>query len=157
MKWALVGTSTWVTMVHSFLSEVSPLSPGLRAPMALTPTPPWVASGEVAELGNAAVELTAEDPIFSGKAEPVAKRIKRVRLQLDARTELTDEELKVHQISHHTHRRTAHTFAVYQTARAQYVEGQEVIRRTIEDKKLEKEGAHLISQMLYGVPQICKS
>ena len=45
---------------------------------------------------------------------------------------------------------------MYQTARARYVEGQEVIRRSIEDKKLEKEGAHLISQMLYGVPQICK-
>lgn len=143
-------------MVHSFLSEVPPLSPGLRSPMALTPTPPWVASGDVAGLGNAAVELTAENPISSGEAEPVPKRIKRVRLQLDARTELTDEELKVHQFSYYTHGCTAHTFAVYQTARARYVEGQEVIRRTIEDKKLEKEGAHLISQMLYGVPQICK-
>ncbi|KAI9460594.1 Rec8 like protein-domain-containing protein [Lactarius psammicola] len=73
----------------------------------------------------------------NGEAEPVPKKIKRVRLQLDARTELTDQELK--------------------TARARYVEGQEVIRRSIEDKKLEKEGAHLISQMLYGAPQILKA
>jgi hypothetical protein len=31
------------------------------------------------------------------------------------------------------------------------------LRREIEERKLEKEGARLISQMLYGVPPICKS
>lgn len=116
-------------------AEMPPQSPGLQSPMALTPTPPWITSGDVA--GNMAVERTAENPIASGETELVPRRFKRVRLQLDARTELTDEELK--------------------TARARYVEGQEVIRRSIEDKKLEKEGAHLISQMLYGVPQILKA
>jgi hypothetical protein len=44
----------------------------------------------------------------------------------------------------------------YQTARAHYVEDQEALRREIEEKRLEKEGARLISQMLYGVPTICK-
>jgi len=43
------------------------------------------------------------------------------------------------------------------TARAQYVEDQEALRRELEEKRLEKEGARLISQMLYGVPAICKS
>lgn len=86
-------------MSRSFLSEAQQLSPGLRSPVALTPTPPWVASGDVAGLGNDAVEQTAENPISSGEAEPVPKRIKRVRLQLDARTELTDEELKVRKFS----------------------------------------------------------
>ena len=81
---------------HSFRSEMLPQSPGLRSPMALTPTPPWVTSGDVAELGNAAVELTTEKPISSDEAETVPKKIKRIRLQLDARIELTDEELKVH-------------------------------------------------------------
>ena len=76
-------------MGRSFLSEVQQLSPGRRSPIALTPTPPWVASGDVAGLGNEAVVL----------AEPVPKRIKRVRLQLDARTELTDEELRVRKFS----------------------------------------------------------
>lgn len=42
------------------------------------------------------------------------------------------------------------------TARAHYVEGQETLRREIEKKRLEKDGARLISQMLYGVPPICK-
>jgi hypothetical protein len=42
------------------------------------------------------------------------------------------------------------------TARAQYVEGQEARRREIEEKRLEKEGARLISQMLYSVPPICR-
>ena len=73
-----------------------PPYPALRSPMALTPTPPWVTSGDGAGLGNAAVELTAEQPISGGEAEPVPKKIRRVRLQLDARIELTDEELKVH-------------------------------------------------------------
>ncbi|KAH9065734.1 Rec8 like protein-domain-containing protein [Lactarius vividus] len=118
-------------------AEIPPQSPGRRSPMVLTPTPPWATNGDVAGLGDTAVERTAEEPIPGGEVEPVPKKIKRVRLQLDARTELTDEELK--------------------TARARYVESQEVIRRTIEDKKLEKEGAHLISQMLYGVPQILKA
>ncbi|KAH9178704.1 Rec8 like protein-domain-containing protein [Lactarius sanguifluus] len=119
-------------------AEIPPQPPGLRSPMVLTPTPPWATNGDVAGLGDTAVERTAEEPIPGGDhVKPVPKKIKRVRLQLDARTELTDEELK--------------------TARARYVETQEVIRRTIEDKKLEKEGAHLISQMLYGVPQILKA
>lgn len=43
------------------------------------------------------------------------------------------------------------------TARAHYVEDQEALRRGIEERRLEKEGARLISQMLYGVPPICES
>jgi hypothetical protein len=82
-------------MGRSFISEVPQLSPGLRSPMAFTPTPPWAASGDAAGLENAGVEQTVENPISNGEAEPAPKRIKRVRLQLDARTELTDEELKV--------------------------------------------------------------
>jgi hypothetical protein len=140
----------------SFLSEVLQLSPGLRSPMALTPTPPWVASGNVAGLENEAVEQAAENPLSGGEAEPAPKKIKRVRLQLDARIELTNEELKVSKFSCYSPQVSGEHVTVYQTARARYIEGQEVIRRSIEDKKLEKEGAHLISQMLYGVPQICE-
>jgi hypothetical protein len=89
----------WATMGCSFLSEVLQLSPGLRSPMALTPTPPWVASGNVAGLENEAVEQAAENPLSGGEAEPAPKKIKRVRLQLDARIELTNEELKVSKFS----------------------------------------------------------
>ena len=41
----------------------------------------------------------------------------------------------------------------YQTAREQYVEGQEALRREIERKKLEKETGKLIDEMLWGVPR----
>ncbi|KAF8274080.1 Rec8 like protein-domain-containing protein [Lactarius quietus] len=145
--WTLCRRITWRLLsrcrplertTYRDLDRLPPVFPGLRSPVALTPTPPWVTSGDVAGLETAApVELIAEKPISDDEAEPVPKKIKRVRLQLDVRTELTDAELK--------------------TARARYVEGQEAIRRSIEDKKLEKEGAHLISQMLFGVPQILKA
>lgn len=81
-------------MDHSFRSEMPPQPPGLRSPMALTPTPPWVTNGDRVGLGNVAAEQ--QQPLSSGEAEPVPKKIKRVRLQVDARIELTDEELKVH-------------------------------------------------------------
>ena len=42
-------------------------------------------------------------------------------------------------------------------ARAHYVEDQEAARRSIDGKRLEKEGSRLIFQMLYGAPPICKS
>ncbi len=83
-------------MSHSFLSEIAIRSPNRRSPMVLTPTPPWATtSGDVAGFGNSnAKEGIVAKPISGGNAESMPKKFKRVRLQLDARTELTDEELK---------------------------------------------------------------
>ncbi|CDO71589.1 hypothetical protein BN946_scf184911.g59, partial [Trametes cinnabarina] len=64
---------------------------------------------------------------------PASRKPKRVRLLLDARTELTDDELK--------------------NARANYVQEQEVLKRGITQKRLEKESGKLIEEMIYGVPK----
>ncbi|RDB28700.1 hypothetical protein Hypma_015537 [Hypsizygus marmoreus] len=60
------------------------------------------------------------------------KKTKKTRLLLDARTELTDEELK--------------------TARTQYLEGQESLRRELGAKQLEKNRGRVIQDMVWGVP-----
>ncbi|KAI0257126.1 hypothetical protein BJV78DRAFT_1277705 [Lactifluus subvellereus] len=114
-------------------ADILPQSPSLWPHVTRTPTPPWAINTEVFRAENALAELS----VPSGEAGPVPRKTKRLRIQLDARIELTDEELR--------------------TARAQYVEGQEARRREIEEKRLEKEGARLISQMLYGVPPILKA
>ncbi|KAJ7487587.1 hypothetical protein B0H11DRAFT_2408492 [Mycena galericulata] len=62
-----------------------------------------------------------------------AKKVKKTRLLLDARTELTDEELKA--------------------ARAQYLQGQTILRRELDRKRIEKEGGKILEDMLWGVPR----
>ncbi|KAJ7630924.1 Rec8 like protein-domain-containing protein [Roridomyces roridus] len=62
------------------------------------------------------------------------KKVKKTRLLLDARTELTDEELKA--------------------ARAQYLQGQTALRRQLEEQKIQKEGGKILDDMFYrGVPR----
>ncbi|EIW64648.1 uncharacterized protein TRAVEDRAFT_42055 [Trametes versicolor FP-101664 SS1] len=65
--------------------------------------------------------------------QPVVRKAKRVRLLLDARTELTDDELKM--------------------ARANYVQEQEHLKREAAQKKLEKDNSKLIEEMIYGAPK----
>ncbi|KZT02692.1 uncharacterized protein LAESUDRAFT_661292 [Laetiporus sulphureus 93-53] len=73
------------------------------------------------------------DGVINGAPnKPTLRKAKRVRLLLDARTELTDEELKA--------------------ARANYMEGQDHIRREIIQRKHEKESGRLIEEMIWGVP-----
>ncbi|KAI0308220.1 hypothetical protein B0F90DRAFT_142700 [Multifurca ochricompacta] len=93
--------------------------------------------GGISGSGNVLAQVTVDRSTSIDDVKQGPRKTKRVRVQLDERTELTDEELKI--------------------ARAQYVEGQEALRREIEEKRLEKEGARLISQMLYGVPPILKA
>ncbi|KAJ6604638.1 hypothetical protein DFH09DRAFT_316557 [Mycena vulgaris] len=62
-----------------------------------------------------------------------AKKVKKTRLLLDARTELTDDELKA--------------------ARAQYLQGQGALRREINQKKLEKDGGKILEDMVWGAPR----
>ncbi|KAJ2920204.1 hypothetical protein MD484_g235, partial [Candolleomyces efflorescens] len=68
-----------------------------------------------------------------GKTDDPKQIKKRARLLLDARTELTDEELKV--------------------ARAQYLEFQNELKRDMMKKKSERDGAKLIDDLMWGVPQ----
>ncbi|KAH9937716.1 Rec8 like protein-domain-containing protein [Fomitopsis serialis] len=75
-----------------------------------------------------------DDPLQAGAEVPnkPQRKPKRVRLLLDARTELTDEELKA--------------------ARANYVEGQETIRQELIHKKFEKDSGKIIEELIWGVP-----
>ncbi|THV04964.1 hypothetical protein K435DRAFT_961677 [Dendrothele bispora CBS 962.96] len=66
------------------------------------------------------------------KKDPNQRKQKRTRLLLDARTELTDDELK--------------------SARAQYLESQNELRRDMYSKKLEKNSGRIIEEMIWGVP-----
>ncbi|KAI0724582.1 hypothetical protein C8T65DRAFT_704409 [Cerioporus squamosus] len=68
-----------------------------------------------------------------GTEKPIQRKSKRVRLLLDSRIELTDEELKM--------------------ARANYVQEQEALKRGVAQKKAEKEGSRLIEEMIYGAPR----
>jgi hypothetical protein len=58
---------------------------------------------EVSGAEHAPDELPAERAVHIEEAELVPRKIKRVRVQLDARIELTDEELKVHRFCHRTY------------------------------------------------------
>ncbi|PBL01128.1 hypothetical protein ARMGADRAFT_412161 [Armillaria gallica] len=69
---------------------------------------------------------------FQNACAPTQKKIKKTRLLLDARTELTDEELK--------------------TARAQYLRGQKLLRQENEYKQLEKGNGRLLEDIIWGVP-----
>ncbi|KAJ3937794.1 MAG: Rec8 like protein-domain-containing protein [Lentinula lateritia] len=64
---------------------------------------------------------------------PKKKTHKRTRLLLDARTELTDDELKI--------------------ARAQYLSEQYLQRREFISKRLEKDSGRVVEDLIWGVPQ----
>ncbi|KAF8807392.1 hypothetical protein BYT27DRAFT_7099303 [Phlegmacium glaucopus] len=77
-------------------------------------------------------DITIEELNKANQADPT-KKVKRTRLLLDARTELTDDELRV--------------------ARAKYLESQNTIRREILTKKLEKNSGRIIEELVWGVPK----
>ncbi|KAL7285330.1 hypothetical protein ACG7TL_000425 [Trametes sanguinea] len=93
-------------------------SPGLHDRASLPP------SGSVV-VPLAPFSPPGPDGLSNVVGQPPHKRPKRVRLLLDARTELTDDELKE----------------------------QELLKREIAQKKLEKESGKLIEEMIYGVPK----
>jgi meiotic recombination protein REC8, fungi type len=80
------------------------------------------------------------------------KKTKGVRLLLDPRTELTDDELKASfQILHIT-RRLVSRVNIPKTARTQYLEGQNLLRREICLKRLEKQSGMIVENLLSSVP-----
>jgi len=72
-----------------------PLSPRLQPQAARTPAPPWAMSMEVAGRENGVAHVVTERPVPSGEGPWASRKAKRVRVRLDTRIELTDEELKV--------------------------------------------------------------
>ncbi|KAG2366517.1 hypothetical protein BDR07DRAFT_1274033 [Suillus spraguei] len=66
-------------------------------------------------------------------AEPAPKKIKRARLLLDVRTELTDDELKA--------------------ARLYYLETQNAIHRQLAQRNFEKDQDRLVDGLLWGIPE----
>ncbi|KAF7320350.1 RAD21/Rec8 N-terminal domain protein [Mycena kentingensis (nom. inval.)] len=73
-------------------------------------------------------DITNDEPVLAAKRNS-NKKNKKTRLLLDARTELTDEELK-----------------------AEYLKSQAILRRGIEQKKAEKEGAKVLEDMIWAPP-----
>ena len=72
-----------------------PLSPGLPPHIARTPTPPWAIGTEGAGPENAAADVVPERSAPTGEIPIAPRKAKRIRIQLDTRIELTDDELKV--------------------------------------------------------------
>jgi hypothetical protein len=70
-------------------------SPGVQPHVLRTPTPPWAFDTEVDGPGNGMTGIVTERTVPSGEALSVPRKTKRVRVQLDTRIELTNEELKV--------------------------------------------------------------
>ncbi|KAJ7225526.1 Rec8 like protein-domain-containing protein [Mycena pura] len=63
----------------------------------------------------------------------IVKKVKKTRLLLDARTELTDDELK--------------------TARAEYLKAQAILRRGIDQRKAEKDSGKILEDLVWGAPR----
>jgi hypothetical protein len=81
--------------------DILPQSPRLGPQVTRTPTPPWATSTEVAgpenRVADADIVNENERSAPSGDDPSVPRKAKRVRVRLDTRIELTDEELKVPQ------------------------------------------------------------
>ena len=72
------------------------LQSGHEPHITRTPTPPWAVGMEEAGLENAAaVEEIPERSAPSGEAPLAPRKAKRIRVQIDRRIDLTDDELKV--------------------------------------------------------------
>lgn len=99
-------------------------------PVGFLPTPTNVSVQSLYPITNQPDEVGASEPLEEKACLP--KRNKRPRLVFDARTELTDAELKV--------------------IRMHYVENQGTIRRELQIKKFERERAIFINDLLWGVP-----
>ncbi|THH34077.1 hypothetical protein EUX98_g105 [Antrodiella citrinella] len=100
--------------------------------------PPALEQGHIANVGSPREsgpeipEDGQDNGLGTQDEQRKPKKPKRVRLLLDSRTELTNEEL--------------------QRARALYMEEQAKIRRELDEKRAEKDGEVLLQEMISGVP-----
>ena len=95
-------------------------------------------------------DITTEEQNKANQDNPI-KKVKRARLLLDARTELTDDELRVHFM--HLMFILHYLTALSQVARAKYLESQNAIRREILTKKIEKNTGKIVEELVWGVPK----
>ncbi|KAF9044550.1 hypothetical protein BDZ89DRAFT_1059027 [Hymenopellis radicata] len=110
-------------------------------------SPMHIVSREATPLPTFTQELLSQDNMEPEQPGPLAdltmaqnlpkttrnkRPAKKTRLLLDARTELTDEELKA--------------------ARAQYLRGQKFLKEETEMKRNEKDNGRLIEEIIWGVP-----
>ncbi|KAI0655106.1 Rec8 like protein-domain-containing protein [Cubamyces menziesii] len=104
-------------------------------PVEPATSPELFGRGSLPPSGSVIVPLAPLSPDDQGvqDGKPSQRKPKRVRLLLDSRTELTDDELKM--------------------ARANYVQEQEHLKRELAQKKLEKDNCKLIEEMIYGAPK----
>ncbi|KAI0076094.1 hypothetical protein K474DRAFT_1708496 [Panus rudis PR-1116 ss-1] len=121
-------------------SDISPsgLTSAQRTNQALqgaaTQDQPFVRDGSVVVPLSPLRPDDADNQLGEDATEgPVKRKGKRVRLLLDARTELTNEEL--------------------QKARAHYLQEQAALRKEIAQKKAEKESERILAEMISGVPR----
>ncbi|KAH8120144.1 Rec8 like protein-domain-containing protein [Phellopilus nigrolimitatus] len=99
----------------------------------LSPALGALVDAQASENAGADLPELAEGQPVKLNGTSASRKPKKVRILLDARTELTDEELKA--------------------AREKYVEGQRAIRLEMERKRLEKEGCKVLDDMIWGVPE----
>lgn len=87
------------------------------------------------------------------------KKMKKTRLLLDPRTELTDDELKASMVPH---LQTSWNYDGWffwwrKTARAQYLQAQDQLRRELEQKQSEKHCGRILEEKVWGVPSCSAS
>ncbi|KAJ7634292.1 Rec8 like protein-domain-containing protein [Mycena polygramma] len=119
------------SMLTSFAENIPP-STLRRTNAALSPATSFsrLLLSQDAEPQLPLLDVTADDQNQTNRG---AKKIKKTRLLLDARTELTDDELKV--------------------SRAQYLKGQAILRRGLDQKRAEKDGGKMIEDLVWAVPR----
>ena len=83
---------------------------------------------------------------------PHPKRQKKIRVLLDGRIELSDEELKACL----SFPLDCNSYKLVQASRENYLQRQEAIKRAQEHKRMEKDGTRAIDEMLWGPPTGCK-
>ncbi|KAL5495434.1 REC8 [Sanghuangporus weigelae] len=119
-------------------SDKENFPPGPNDRLGMTPRSITTQHSQVSAPRSFIEELIANDnqidvpELVDGQNNGAQRKPKRVRILLDARTELTDEELK--------------------SARDHYVERQRVLRLEMEKKRVEKEGGKALEDLIWGVP-----
>lgn len=99
--------------------------------------------------GSVIVPFSPVGSQAEGGQDPSTKKPRRVRLLLDARTELTNEELEVRTFVNIR----ALLLIARQRARAHYLEGQAELRREHAHKKAERDGMKMLEEMVWGAPR----
>ncbi|TFK41172.1 Rec8 like protein-domain-containing protein [Crucibulum laeve] len=125
-----------VNSIFSLISYMWAMNPSFRQPSPMS-------TRETSPVAFSRLFLSQDDeqlrPLRDITAEgenraiiPDNRKRKRTRLLLDARTELSDEELKI--------------------ARAQYLKAQLTIKQEMNQKKSEKDSGKIIEELIWGVP-----